>query len=137
MQLQTHNVRYIVLHIIAPCDWRVMNHADKMEFNYLITTNNKKCPLAPLQPTDGCISVVYVGSLVYARRSLMLFSLLVELATAHPTAKIVDNAELYQPGNAVMSGTRQWLQLQLPQPLRELSVRYKNILFLQGFSILN
>jgi hypothetical protein len=133
METQAHNVRYIVLHIIPTTDWRVMNFGDKMEFNYLVTANGKKCVLNPVQATDGCIAVVYVGSIVYARRSAALFSLLLELNIAHPQAKIVDCVELYQKGNAVlMTSTGQWLQQQLPEPIQQLYTKYKNLLFLKS-----
>jgi hypothetical protein len=133
METQAHNVRYIVLHIIPTTDWRVMNYGDKMEFNYLVTANGKKCVLTPVQATDGCISVVYVGSIVYARRSTALFGLLVELNLAHPQARIVDCVELYQRGNAVLiTAARQWLQQQLPEPVQQLYAKCENLLFLKN-----
>jgi hypothetical protein len=133
METQTHNIRYIVLHIVPTTDWHVMNMGDKMEFNYVVTANGKKRSLTPVQPTDGCISVVYVGSIVYARRSAALVALLLELNFSHPQARIVDCVELYQNGNAVlMTATSDWLQQQLPEPIQQLCRRFKNLLFLQS-----
>lgn len=133
METQTHNIRYIVLHIVPTTDWHAMSFGDKMKFNYVVTANGKKRSLTPVQPTDGCIAVVYVGSIVYARRSAALVSLLLELNYAHPQAKIVDCVELYQSGNAVlMTATSDWLQQHLPEPIQQLYARFKNLLFLKS-----
>lgn len=132
MHTQAFHIRYIVVHVIPYCDWRVMNYADKMAFHQVVTATGKVYPLTPLQATDGCIDIAFVGSEPFARRSNKLLAVLLDLSIVHPTAQLVDSDELYQgrPGG-LLSTSHGWLSNKLPNAIQPVYHAFKNMLFLR------
>lgn len=132
METQSFNVRYIVVHVIPLCDWRVLNYADKMIYHYLVTATGRLFTINALQPADGCIEIAYVGSEIYAQQSSALFSLLLDVSVMHPVACIVDSRELYQSTRyGIFANIENWLHDRLPDQVQLFLLKCSNLLMLR------
>ena len=130
--MKTHNVRYIVLHIVPFSNWQSMNYEDKMRFHHAITASGKKIILKHLSSQEGCVDVAFVGPEVSTRYSKPLFCLLLDLWMTRSVANIVTAGKLYNFSSIPTPSMRGWLGLRLSPRIARHIMQLGNLLTLKS-----
>lgn len=133
MEVQTHSIAYIIVHVIPADVWATFSYQQKTRYHHLVTVSGKVSELNVLKATDGCIELAFVGSEAYASDSGALFSLLLDLWVKHPVAKIMYATELYNITSASpIIKAAGWLGKHMPVWLQRRFPKCSNLLTLHS-----